>query len=384
MTVAEQKRAIVIGGGIGGLATAIALQQADWQVKVFERAETIDAVGAGISLWHNAIKALEQLGLGDTLARHSIEALSGGIMDWKGEILSALTSAQELGIDGHVVIALHRADLQAMLRDALAPDVLQTSAQFERFSQDQHGVTAYFADGREERADLLIGADGLRSKVRSQLFGFQEPIYSGQTAWRSVVPASTIKLSKPIGFEAWGHGQIFGMVPLSNDQIYWFAAANRPAGSQDAPQGRKAELRAMYAGWLDPVERLIEASAEDKILRNDIFDRDPINSWSQGRVVLLGDAAHPMRPNLGQGACQALEDAAVLGQALARHQDHTSAIQAYEKQRVGRAKQVVLASRQMNSLTRIHYPLMAYLRNQSMKIAPSSLRTKQIKNIILT
>lgn len=381
--MAAQKRALIIGGGIGGLAAAIALQQADWQVRVFERAQSIEAVGAGISLWHNAIKALEQLGLGETLAQHSIESLSGGIMDWRGEVLSSLGNAQQLGIAGPLVIALHRADLHAMLRDALDPDLLQTAAQFERFSQDEQGVTAHFADGHEERADLLIGADGLRSKVRSQLLGFQEPVYSGQTAWRSVVPASTIKLSKPIGFEAWGHGQIFGMVPLSNDQIYWFAAANRPAGSQDPPQGRKAELQAMYAGWLDPVERLIEAAPEATILRNDIFDRDPISTWSRGRVLLLGDAAHPMRPNLGQGACQALEDAAVLGQELVRNADLTATIQAYEKQRVGRAKQIVFASRQMNRLTQINKPWVCYLRNQIMKIAPESARSRQIKNIIL-
>lgn len=378
----EQKRAVIIGGGIGGLATAIALLQAGWQVRVFERAPKIEAVGAGLTLWHNAIKAMDSLGLGEVLLKHSLEDLHGGIMDWRGELLLKIADPQQFGIDGPLMIGLHRADLHAMLAEALPPGVLQTGAQFDRFTQDRNGVMAFFADGHVEQGDLLIGADGLRSKVRSQLFGFQEPVYSGQAAWRAVIPASAINLREPVGFEAWGHGELFGMVPLSKEQIYWFAAVNRPLGSQDPPEGCKAELLSIFAGWLDPVERLIEATPEAKILRNDIFDRDPINAWSSGRVVLLGDAAHPMCPNLGQGACQALEDAVVLGQELRRSADLSEALQSYERRRVKRANQILLASRQMKNLTHVPYSWACFLRDQTLQILPNRIQTSQIKSVI--
>lgn len=380
--MAEQKRALIIGGGIGGLAAAIALQQIGWQVRVFERAQKIEPVGAGITLWHNAIKAMESLGLGEVLLKHSVEGLHGGIVDRRGKMLTALEDARQFGIDGPLMIGLHRADLHTMLCEALQPGVLQTAARFERFSQDQNGVMAFFADGHVERGDLLIGADGLHSKVRAQLFGYQEPVYSGQAGWRAVVPASVINLTDPIGFEAWGRGDLFGMVPLSNNRIYWFAAVNRPLGSQDPPEGRKAELLNVFAGWVDPIERLIKGTPEEKILRNDIFDRDPINSWSRGRVVLLGDAAHPMCPNLGQGACQALEDVVVLAHELGHNAEIATALQAYERRRVGRANQIVLASRQMKNLTHIPYSWACYLRNQTMQILPKRIQTNQIKSVI--
>ena len=188
-----------------------------------------------------------------------------------------------------------------------------------------------FDDGRETRGDLLVGADGLRSVVRSALFGPERPRYGGYTAWRAVTRFDHARVTPG---ETWGRGRRFGQWGMTGARIYWYATESVPEGEGDPPEGRKQGLLKLFRGWHEPVEDLIEATDESAILRNDVYDRPALRRWSVGRVTLLGDAAHPMTPDMGQGACQAIEDAVVLADCLTRWSEVAEALRAYESLRI--------------------------------------------------
>src|SRR5262249_11520121 len=257
-------------------------------------------------------------------AQHSLPVDVGGIYTWQGRVLAQTTTSAVERLGGAPTIAAHRAELhQALLAalGSLAPSgsdqSVQLGAQLERVDQDEQGVTASFADGRQARGSVLIGADGLRSVVRRQLFDASAPRYAGFSAWRAVVPAPT-GFAAPAG-EYWGRGQEFGIIPLSVQRVYWFATHTQLETPQDVSttdSEQKQGLFTRFQRWFPAVPALIEATPDAAILRNDIYDRPPLAVWTCGRVALLGDAAHPMTPNLGQGACQALEDAIALAASL--------------------------------------------------------------------
>lgn len=296
---------LIIGAGIGGLATALALQQAGFSVRVFERASEVRDVGAGLTLWPNAVKVLQRLGLDEMLRDLGLpETAMSGFYSAQGKLLAPLSPAEIEDKLGAPTIVIHRAEFQAALREKVGSDALQLGARFVAFEQDENGVTVSFADGQQVRGHLLIGADGIHSSILQQLFPQSIQRYAGYTAWRGVAAA----VPQMIG-EFWGRGLRFGIVPLSRERVYWFASCNAPENATEAPEGRREELLAMFKGWHPAITTLIEETSVEEILRNDIYDLKPLSHWSEGRVVLLGDAAHAMTPNMGQGACQALEDA---------------------------------------------------------------------------
>lgn len=376
-------KALIIGGGIGGLSTAIALNRRGIATMIFERANEIGEVGAGISLWANAIKAIRELGLGDKLSQMSRSQMSGGLRSWRGGILTgALPSNTELTFDGPLVIVVHRAELHAALLQSLNNDSIRLGYECTEFEQTSEGVTARFANGSEERGDFLIGADGINSVVRAQLFGKSKPRYSGYTAWRAVVGFDHRKLPYTEASETWGCGARFGLVPMSGDRLYWFATKNAPEGERDAASGRKQELLDLFHGWHEPVESVIEATEENAILRNDIYDREPITSWTKGRVTLLGDAAHPMTPNLGQGGCQAIEDAVAIARTLAKNQSVESSLREYELCRVKRANKIVKQSWNIGRIAQWENPLACAARNALLSMIPASTQLKRLEWII--
>ncbi len=376
----ENKKALIIGGGIGGLATAIALKQVGYEVQVFEQTTAVKEVGAGLAMWANAVKVLHKLGLGQELEKLTVPDINGGIRSWRGEMLSKTVTGEELNRRfGSANLVAHRAELQAALLNKLGQDAVCLNARLESFEQDQAGVTARFSNGLETRGNLLIGADGIHSQVRARLFGSQKPRYAGYTAYRAVVafPHSQVALFG----ETWGQGTRFGIAPLSEGRVYWFATRNAPEGEHDAPQARKQSLLGTFQGWADPVEALLEATPQEVILRNDIYDRDPISQWSVGRVTLLGDAAHPMTPNLGQGACQALEDALVLADCLRKSSEVPEALKTYQKRRIERTSGIVRQSRQIGQVGQWHNPLACWLRDTLLKNMSDSAQLKRITPI---
>lgn len=369
-------RALIIGGGIGGLCAAIALRQAGINATVFERVTEMHEVGAGLTLWINAVRALQKLGLTDALQAIGTVCTRATIYSWQGKILSETPVNELLKKFKVASIGVHRADLQAVLLSVLGKGVVQLGAQCTGFTQNETGVRAYFADGKEAWGDVLIGADGIHSVVRSQLFGQAKPRYAGYTAWRSVTPFQVEQTGE--AFETWGSGKRFGFVSLNQGRVYWFATRNMPQGRGDGTMGTKGEVLDLFRGWHEPIEALIEATEESAILHNDIYDQKPLHRWGEGRITLLGDAAHPMTPNMGQGACQAIEDALVLATCLRNASDREAALQAYEEERMKRTAAIVKQSRAIGRVAQWENPLACSIRNAILKRTPSSVLLKQL------
>jgi 2-polyprenyl-6-methoxyphenol hydroxylase-like FAD-dependent oxidoreductase len=381
MSAKSKHRAIIIGGGIGGLCTAIALRRKGIEARVFEKTSELKEVGAGLSLWVNAIKALDKIGMTEVLNRLSIPQISGGVRNSKGELLSTAFKADAQSKSETLVIVLHRAELLSALLQAAGEEHIKLSAKCVGFSQDDKGVTASFADGSEATGDFLVGADGINSVICAQLFGNAKSRYSGYTGWRAVTEFDH-PLLREGAFESWGKGARFGIIPMSKNRVYWFATENAPAGEKDATMGRKHELLKLFQGWHEPIEKLIESTDEKAILRNDIVDRKPLPSWTKGRVALLGDAAHPMTPNLGQGACQAIEDAVVLADCVAATGDVKAALRDYETRRLKRANKIVEHSWRIGRMIQMENELVCKLRNTVMKFTPASIQRRGISWII--
>jgi 2-polyprenyl-6-methoxyphenol hydroxylase-like FAD-dependent oxidoreductase len=371
-------RAIIIGAGIGGLAAAIGLRRAGLDVAVYERAAALAEVGAGITLWPNAIKALRQLGLDDAIRAIGVLEGQGGIRTPRGMLLASGAAADLEREFGAPTLAMHRADLHAALLEALGAEHVRLGTPCVGFDQGARSVTARFAGGISDSADLLIGADGLRSAVRAQLHGDQPPRYAGYTAWRAVLPFDHARL---VAGETWGAGARFGQVPLGDGRVYWFATENTRAGER-SPDGEKAALLRLFRGWHAPIEQLIAATPESDILRHDIFDRPPLRRWGAGRITLLGDAAHAMTPNLGQGACQAIEDAVVLMKQLGAGGDVPAALRAYEAARAPRTARLVRQSRQIGDVGQWQGPLSVAARDLLLRLLGPRLQARQLAPVV--
>jgi 2-polyprenyl-6-methoxyphenol hydroxylase-like FAD-dependent oxidoreductase len=230
-------------------------------------------------------------------------------------------------------------------------------------------VTVRFRNGSQAIGDDEVGADGLRSTVRDGL-GIPGALrYSGYTAWRGIAPFETAGL---MAGETLGCGQRFGLVPIANERVYWYATDNTAEGQREEAAAAKTRLATMFAAWHAPIPAILEATPSAGILRNDIVDRPPVETWGAGRVSLLGDAAHPMTPNLGQGACQAIEDALVLARHLRRGADPSSSLRSYEADRIPRTRFIVNASRRVGQLFQIESPLLCRARNALLSLTPSS------------
>ncbi|MDQ4128468.1 MAG: FAD-dependent monooxygenase [Actinomycetota bacterium] len=373
-------RAIIVGGGIGGLTAAVALRRAGIEATVLERAGGLREVGAGISIWVNAMQSLEGLGLAEAVRAAGREEIGGEVRTARGATLSRIP-AQTLEERFGRNVVLTRPDLQWTLSAALeaAGGSVCVGAECIGFRQERQGVAALFADGREERGDLLVGADGLNSVVRLQLFGEERPRYAGFTAWRGLAD-----LGRDVeGFEAWGRGSVFGLVGLGLGRFYWYGTKNAPEGQGDSQAGRKAEVLERFGGWHEPIPAVIRATPEAEILRNDVYDREPLQSWGEGRVTLLGDAAHPMTPNLGQGACQAIEDAAELAGCLrVGGDDVVGALRLYEDRRRGRTAEVARRSRLLSRVVQLENPLLCAARNAAARAMPDRLQLRQLEAVL--
>jgi FAD-dependent urate hydroxylase len=383
----DRAKVMVAGGGIGGLTAAIALRRAGFEVSVFERAAELREVGAGLLLAANAQKALKTLSLAEAVARLGTPATAGEIRSWRGKVLASIPAAELEKKIGAPSAAVHRADLQALLAREVGDGTLRLGAEVGAFEQDQSGVRVHFADGSEDSADILVGADGLRSRVRAGLFGLEEPRYAGYTAWRAVVEPDEELLPWGAGFESWGRGARFGCAHVGRGRVYWFATANAPEDEKDGPPGSlagaKARLLRLFAGWHRPVGNLVEATEEGAILRTDIYDREPLGErWGTGRVTLLGDAAHPMTPNLGQGACQAIEDAVVLARCLDEGGAIAEALRRYERLRADRTAMVVRRSRRVGVVGQLENALLCRLRDRVLTIIPQKVQLGQLEEVL--
>jgi 2-polyprenyl-6-methoxyphenol hydroxylase-like FAD-dependent oxidoreductase len=378
----SDRRAIIVGAGIGGLAAAHALRAAGFNVLVVERARELREVGAGISLWPNAVKALHALGLSQLVSARGAPAEDAALFSWRGAVLATSAADQFQSRLGAPLLVIHRADLQAVLRATLYPDSMRLGATCVAIEQEDERVAVYLADGRVEQAELVVGADGIHSRVREEVFGATPIHYSGFTAWRGVIPLDPTLSERLAPGESLGPGSLFGMARLNGNQVYWWASARKPENAGSETTAEKAELLRRFGAWQDPIPELIAATPYESIIRTPLYERTPLRKLAAGRVAVLGDAAHPMLPNLGQGACQAIEDAAELGMSLTREDDVPAALAAYSKRRAKRTAAVVRASRRMARIAHLRNPVAVALRNGLMHVTPLSASQRRLAPII--
>jgi 2-polyprenyl-6-methoxyphenol hydroxylase-like FAD-dependent oxidoreductase len=375
-------RALVVGAGIGGLATAIALQRAGREVLVLERAPELREIGAGISLWPNAVQALRRLGVGDAVEAEGAPAHDAAFRSRRGAQLGASITNRLEERFGAPLILVHRARLQAVMRRALGAESIRLGAECAAVEQGDGEATVRLVGGGLERGAVVIGADGLHSRVRAALFADGPPRYAGITAWRGVVPLDDTLRRRIPGGESFGHGSLFGVARLNGSQAYWWASARRAESDGDEPAAEKSSLLRAFSGWHVPIPELIAATPPEAIIRTCLYDRHPLERLSLGRIALAGDAAHPMLPNLGQGACQAIEDAVVLSEELAATDDVVVALGRYSARRSRHTAGVVKASRQMSRIAHVRNPLAAGLRNTLLRASPPSMSLRRLEPIV--
>jgi 2-polyprenyl-6-methoxyphenol hydroxylase-like FAD-dependent oxidoreductase len=378
----SSRHVLVAGAGIGGLTLACALRRAGFTVSVFERAEELRPAGAGITLQMNAMAALRSIGLGEAVAEAGTPVHQGLILDDAGRVLSRM-SVDRIGRElGAPMVCIHRARLQAALLAHAGAGSVHTGRAVTGFRAEGERVTVTLSDGSTETGDVLVGADGLRSVVRRELLGDEPLRYAGYTSWRGVAPAAALLKEPGAVSETWGAGARFGIVPIGFGEVYWFATLNTPAGGKDAPGQSRARLLEVFGGWHAPIAALLEATPEAAILRTDINDRPPAKHWTRGRVTLLGDAAHPMTPNMGQGGGQAIEDAVVLAGCLAREATVEAALAGYEQRRVERANSFVSRSYSLGRMAQWESAAGRFVRDTLMRMVPDGLAERQARDTL--
>lgn len=371
----------IIGGGIAGLTTAIALQQLGIPYTLFESAPEIKAVGAGIVLAANAMQGLQKLGIADTIieAGRVLDAFT--IYDDKGRVITHTDCKalnEQYGINNFTI---HRAALHHLLYTQLDSSRVVLNKRAISATQNNTGVTVIFSDGTTHQTDYLVVADGVHSRIRQQLVPSSTPRYAGYTCWRAVVSNSNLQLAETT--ETWGTRGRFGVAPLAHNKIYWFACLSGPANNSTFQQYTTDDLLQHFGSFHHPIPELIKATTNEQLLWNDIVDIKPISNYAFDRILLIGDAAHATTPNMGQGACQAIEDAVVLQQELTRHPAAT-AFKAYEKRRLQRTHYVINQSRLFGQIAHIQNRPLAAIRNTLLRLTPQRINQQQLQKIYTT
>jgi 2-polyprenyl-6-methoxyphenol hydroxylase-like FAD-dependent oxidoreductase len=361
---------LIIGGGVAGLTAAIALDRYGIDSLVFEQVDDVrkSQAGSGLTLGLNVSRAFKHLGLLDELTQLAAPHRHIQFMSDKGKELGTTSIAP----DGELVQGVLRPLFHRFLVDAVGDDKVWVGAKLLRFDQDDGGVTAHFADGRTARGDVLIGADGLRSAVRAQLLGESEPRFAGYVNRRGVVETEAAK--DGLHRFVLGHAKRFQFYPVGRWWICWTAVTNEPPGQTQSGPEIKGTVREEFEGWPEPVEAFVEATDESNLFLADTYDRDPVERWGEGRVTLLGDAAHPMTWDRGQGAGQGIEGAVLLARELAQGDDPAAALRAWEAQRIPRTTKLVNDSRRVGRLGQSESPLPRLLHKVGARITTARFR----------
>ena len=374
--MAQQQQFLVIGAGIAGLATAVALQRRGHDVTILEsRSDTTS--GAGISIWPNALAALDHIGLGDAV-REAGGRVTAGAMRWRdGTWLRHPSRERIVKALGEPLVVVRRSALNDVLAGALASGTVQSGLTAEDIELIPDGVRVTLSDSTTRQAGALIGADGTHSVVARYLNGPLHNRYAGYTAWRGIADAA---IDPDLAGETLGAGRECGHVPLGPDHTYWFATERAKEG-RVAPQGELEYLKTRFGSWAEPLPALLAATDPDVVLRNDLYDRDEARVWSKGPIVLVGDAAHPMRPHLGQGGCQGLEDAAILVDFVDQSSDLTTAFAGFATFRKPRAKALTRESAMIGGIVNLRPAFLSALASRATVLVPEAVLTRHLATV---
>ncbi|HSS40035.1 MAG TPA: FAD-dependent monooxygenase [Polyangia bacterium] len=341
--MASVRRVLIAGAGIGGLAAAAALRKVGIEAELYEQADEVREVGAGVGLWQNALGSLDQLGAGDEIRAATMPLRIFTAARPDGRVIRTIR-LDDLGPDfaESACRVVARPVLLAALARLVDPVHVHTATRVVAAESAGAAVHVRLANGWTQEGDLLIGADGLHSVVRSMVIGSDKIRYAGQTCFRGLATLASPNAREMR--EINGAGQRASVCPIDARNVYWWAAFNAPLNDIIAPEHRKALLLDRFAGWPFALPEAIAATPEGGILQNDLVDRRPARRYARGRVALLGDAAHPTTPNLGQGANMAIDDAIALARALRDEPSLPAALARYERERMERTRLIVKRS----------------------------------------
>lgn len=354
-------KAIIIGAGIGGMCTAIALKRCGIDSEVYEAVKEIKPVGAAISIWPNGVKCLNYLGMKDAL-----RAIGGPMhyMAYKdyqsAETLTQFSLDALVQDSGERPYPVARSELQAMLLNTWGFDNVQFGKRVSRVEQQSDGVTAFFEDGSEAQGDLLIACDGTHSVVREHVLGYAtERRYAGYVNWNGLVDIDELLAPANQWTTFVGEGKRVSLMPIAGNRFYFFFDVPLPKGLAEDRISLRDDLSRYFAGWAAPVQQLIAQLNPETTNRVEIHDIEPFAQLVKGRVALLGDAAHSTTPDIGQGGCAAMEDAVVLAMTL--HSNSLGiedALLRYQHKRADRVKDLVLKARKRCDVTHAKDPML--------------------------
>lgn len=364
----EKKKIAIIGGGIAGLTFARCLTTKNYDIHIFEKKEQFGEIGAAISVFPNALCVMDELGLLEEILNNSGQFKKVYLKTDKGTILSKSEPKSD-----YPVICIHRADLHGILLKNIDVN-LYNNYSLKDLSPLEHGqISLSFDNGETREFDAVIGADGVHSVVRKHIINDGEPIFRGYNIWRGVV-----KTNFDIGYasETFGKGQRVGIVPIKDGVYGWWATCNEEYMQDDNPEDTKDKLNRLFGDWHSPISDLIDNT--ENILKNSSIDRKPHRGWTKGNVTLIGDAAHPSTPNLGQGGCMAIEGAYILAKSIQKHGLTKKAFDRYEELQYPRSENIVIESLKLGKMGQITNPILIALRNFAFKVMPSSVAMKMI------
>jgi len=367
----------IIGGGIAGLSTALALKKHGISSTVYEQASELNEVGAGIWLQPNALKVLSCLGLKESILNSGVELDRVDITDSHLKPFKKGTNIVQ-DQDGNRIISIHRAKLQKLMFEGLPENSVRLGCEFKSLEQRSKGVEINF-ENQKIVADYVIAADGINSRIRKGLFPESALRHSGQTCWRGIASLRLKESFRGLGREAWGNRVRFGFSQVSDDLVYWFAVAKATPFQKDDKTQVKNKLHDMFKNFHPLVNEILDQTEADKIIRGDLLDLQRLNKWHSQRICLVGDAAHATTPNMGQGAGQAIEDAYVLAKLFSSDLSFEQLFSRFENIRREKVDYVVNNSWRFGKMA--HSNLGQFVMKSLMKITPESVMDKQLEKL---
>ncbi|TIT22007.1 MAG: monooxygenase [Mesorhizobium sp.] len=373
-------RAVIIGAGIAGLAVAKGLRLLGWETEIYEQASELKPLGAGLSLSANALRALRVLGLYETVVAEAQPIHRLDLLDDEGQVLQSTDFQRFSQRYGHLSMAvLHRGDLHRALLTELPRSIIRTDMECVDARQVGDKIVLHFADGEIVESELVLACDGIHSAVRRALFPESREHFARYACWRAISPGLPQGMDPARLTESWGAGKRIGLAAIPGERVYWFACCG--AERLHDPKLAQADLagvKAMFSGFHDPVPEVLDRTPADSLIWTDILDLDPMPSFTRGNAVLLGDAAHAVTPDLGQGAGLA---AAVLT-ALFGRLPADEALREYDKRRLDRAHRVAAESRLYAKVAQWQNPLVVPLRNLLVKSVPERFMDRQLDAVL--